>query len=289
MALKRRLLEIEFALGEGSFGTDGQNVVKLTGHRVSAKIVKAGGNSMGSAQLQIYGMSLSQMNRLSTLGMQITLERRNVITISVGAEGETMAAVFIGTIKSAWMDAGSMPNVPFHVEAYAGLFESVRPIPASSFAGSADVATIMLGLATKMGLDFENNGVDKKLSNQYLSGSGRAQAQKLAENAGIELAFDVGKLVIWNPGQARGGLVPLVSPATGLVKYPSYTSTGVVLQTVFNPSISFGGTIEIQSDLKPACGRWVVYMLDHSLDTLVPRGNWFTNIQAARPGFIVVR
>lgn len=286
--LKRRVIDVTFTLGEGTFGTSGQNIVKLSGLRIHAKIVKAGGPSMGTASLQIYGMKLALMNQLSTLGMAITLVRRNVVTVMAGNEGELPATVFVGTVTNAWSDFAAAPEVPFHVEAHTGLIEAVAPVPSSSYSGSADVATIMGNLATQMGIAFENNGVDVKLSNPYFSGSGRAQAQSVAEAAGIEWVIDNGKLAIWKPGSARGGEVPLISAATGMRQSPSYTSKGVAVTTLFNPSIGYGGAVEIDSFLDPAKGRWIIYMLDHDLAANVPRGPWFTNIQAARPGFVVV-
>lgn len=288
MAFARRLIDVTFTLGEGTFGTTGQNVVKLSGLRVVSKIIKAGGPSMGTARLQIYGMTLSKMNQLSTLGMAITLVRRNTVRVDAGDLGGTMTTVFLGTITNAWSDFQAAPDVAFHVEAHVGLFEAVQPTEPTSIQGSGDVAIIMSGLATKMGLAFENSGVTKRLSNPYFAGSPRAQALACAQAAGIEMIIDVGKLAIWNAGQARGGEVPLIAPRTGMRGYPAYTSKGIMVSTVFNPSIGYGGAIEVESDLEPARGRWVVYMLDHSLDSLAPRGNWFTNIEAARPGFVIV-
>jgi hypothetical protein len=79
---------------------------------------------------------------------------------------------------------------------------------------------------------------------------------------------------------ARGGTAVLVSPKTGMHGYPSYTIDGIFVRTLFNPSILFQSTIEVQSELTPACGIWAVQRLDHDLDSLVPHGKWFSSINA---------
>lgn len=287
MSLVRRRIDLVFQLGEGAFGDSGADTVRLAGLRIYSTIVKYGGQSMGTANLKIHGMTLSSMNKLSTLGPAPTLTRRNTVTVQAGDDVNGMATVFIGTIINAYTQF-DMPENPFMVEANAGTIEALKPVPTSSFNGSADVATIMSGLASQMNLVFENNGVNVKLANPYFSGSGRDQVRACAEAAGINWVIDLNKLVIWPAGGARGGLIPIVSPATGLKGYPSYTSRGVSFETAFNPSIGFGSKVNIVSDLKPACGEWVIFTQTHNLDAQVPDGRWFTSCEAARPGYVVV-
>lgn len=284
MSFVQRQITVTFSLGQGSFGNSGQNTVKLSGLRISAKIVKAGGPSMSTLQMQVYGMQLSQMNQLSTLGMQLILYRRNTVVVEAGDVDSGMATVFVGTITNAWADMQSAPDVPFRVEAHTGLLESVQTVPPSSYTGPTNVSVVMSSLATKMGLAFENNGISIILSNPYFYGSPRNQAKAAAQAAGIEWIIDNGKLAIWPKGQARGGSIPLISPDTGMRGYPMYTSKGVQVVTLFNPSIGYGGKINVQSSLTPACGEWVVCGLDYDLDAQVPHGKWFTSINAVRPG-----
>ena len=234
--------------------------------------------------MQVYGMQLSQMNQLSTLGMQLILYRRNTVVVEAGDADGGMATVFVGTITNAWADMQSAPDVPFRVEAHTGLLESVQTVPPSSYTGPTNVSVVMSSLATKMGLSFENNGISVILSNPYFYGSPRNQVKAAAQAAGIEWIIDNGKLAIWPKGQARGGSIPLISPDTGMRNYPMYTSKGVLVVTLFNPSIGYGNKINVQSSLTPASGEWVVCGLDYDLDAQVPHGKWFTSINAVRPG-----
>src|SRR4051812_34837144 len=104
MSFVQRLIDVTFTLQSKLFEGTGDNQVKLSGHRVSAKIVKAGGSSMSTAILEIYGMNPSHMRQLSTLGMKIILAQRNFVTVEAGDADNGMSIVFQGTITNAWAD-----------------------------------------------------------------------------------------------------------------------------------------------------------------------------------------
>lgn len=289
MSLNRRIIKTTFVLGEGTFGTTGSNQVDLPELRASADVMYAGGSAMGTLELAIYGMTLSHMNELSTLGMIYTQKRRNSVTVSAGDAVAGVATVFQGQIINAWPDMRGAPDVPFRVTAGTGLLDALAPVSPISIKGSADVATILSGLAVQMGLRFENNGVSVKMPNQYYAGSARSQALAIIRDAGIEWNGGAnGVLAIWMPGQSRvgGGATILISKETGMDSYPTYTSNGIMLRTLFNSSIGLGSKITVKTTLKlyPANGDFVVYGLNHHLDTLTPRGRWHSDVQAAPPG-----
>jgi len=286
MSFVERLIDVTFTLASGTFAESGTNTVKLSGLRVSAKIVKAGGNAMGTAQIDVYGMTLSMMNKLSTLGMKVILVPRNTVTLEAGDSQNGMAVVFQGTITNAYANFDNSPDVSLYVEAHTGLTEATQFIPPTSFQGGVDAALVMSGFAAQMGRAFVNNGVSVQLSNPHYYGSVRDQAKACAEEAGINWSLDDPlKLEIWPRDGSRGGSVPLISPDTGMDGYPAYTPNGIMVKTLFNPSIGLGGQINVQSMLTPACGTWTVYMLDHDLDSKVPDGNWFTRVSGINPSF----
>lgn len=287
VALTQKSIQATVVLGEGDFGQAGQNQIVLPILRSTVDINLAGGSAMGVMDMSIYGMTLSQMNTLSTLGMVITQQRRNSITVDVGDEGSTLATIFQGQIINAYPDMNGMPDVPFRIYAGAGLLEALAPVKPISIRGGAEVAAILSGLAIQMKLRFENNGVNVRMPNQYYSGSARDQAQAIVADAGIEWNAGVnGVLAIWNAGQSRGGTVIEVSKTTGMVTYPSYTSKGIMVRTKFNPLMGLGSRIKVQTDLKlyPADGEFVINGLNHHLACQVPNGPWFSDIQASPPG-----
>lgn len=285
-----RAIDVTFQLGEGNFGEGGANKVKLSGLRVSSRIIKAGGPSMGTAQLQIYGMTPDKMNQLSTIGMRPTTVRKNIITVEAGDKGSLLSTVFIGNITNAWFDGKASPEVAFQVLAHVGGFDAVNPAKPTSFKGAVQVSTILSGLATQAGKSFENNGVESVITNPHYTGSVRDQILKCVKEAGCQWnGLDDNKLAIWPSGQSRGGSVPLISAETGMQDYPTFTSQGISVRSLFNSSVGFGQKIKVESIIKPANGEWVTYSLNYELDAEFPQGQWAMNIEAARPGYAVVR
>lgn len=281
MTLARRYINLTFALGKGNFGEDGFDTVEFKGVRTSVTISRAGGGSYAELQLRVNGMSLSDMNTLSTLGKPLADVRINTVTVVAGSEDAGEGVVFAGNIREAWVDMASAPDGVFIVNGYTALVEKLKPIPASSFQGQADVATILAGLAVQMGLSFENNGVQVQLANPYYAGTGVAQVQKCVQAANINHTIDNGVLAIWPKNGSRGGAIPLISPATGLVGYPQHTENGIRLTTLFNPSIALGTRIQLESVLTPSSGIWTVFSMSLELEAETPGGAWYTHLDCS--------
>ena len=276
---QHRRLDVAFALGKGTFGEDGtQNTVTLSGLRVSVAIVKPGAPNYSEAQIRVYGMRLSDMNQLTMLGKPLDYSRLNHIAVSAGTDGGPMAIAFQGNIQQCWADMNSAPQVPLIVHAVDNGELAMMPIPATSYKGPVDVATAMAGLARQAGLSLENNGVSVMLDNSYLSGAVGEQIKSVAEHAHINHIIENDKLIIWPMDGVRGGLIPLISPETGMVGYPAFTAGGLVIKTLYNPTILFGAQIEVKSELTPACGLWRVNYMSHDLEADTPGGQWFTTM-----------
>ncbi len=281
MSFTQKRLDITLALGTGNFGETGANVVTLSGCRAAAQMQMAGGPSMGRLDLKVWGLTLSMINQLSAPYKAAMLLRKNTVTVSAGDDVSGMAAVFSGTIVEAWTDASAQPDVCLSLTAFAGALAAAQPAPPTSYPKSADVAMIMSGLATLAGLAFENSNVSVHLATPYFPGSLRDQMRACADAANINWTIDNNTLAIWPRGGSRGKGVVIVSPETGLIGYPGYNSNGVSVTTLFNPTIRFGATARVQSELMQACGDWFVTALSHSLEAELPGGSWFTSFQGA--------
>lgn len=288
MSFKQRVMNVTFVLGEGTFGDTGKNQVTLGKLRTSARISRAGGPAMSNLDLDIFGMELSMMKKLSTLGMIATTLRRNSVTVEAG-DSESMTTVFQGTITNAYPDLNAMPDVPFRVRAHTGALDAVRPSDPRSYPEGTKAEDVLAGIAAKMGVPFENSGVSVALpEGSYFWGSLRNQALQVVKDAGITWnGVEDGTLAIWMPGQSRGGQAPLISPETGMDSYPSFTSNGIAVRTLFNPAIGFGKKVVVKSSIEAASGTFVVYDLNHTLEAEMPGGAWFSDLQAAPPGTYV--
>jgi hypothetical protein len=250
------------------------------GLRSTCEITNAGGPSFGTADITIYGMTLSEMNSLTTLGTNVNVVHDNKISVLAGDSAGNMSLVFKGTMILAWVDAQNMPEVCFRIHAMGGAYEAVMPSKPTSVQGSGDVATVMGQIAQKMGMQFENNNVNVKLQNLYLSGSYRQQMLELVEHAGIQGFIENGTLVIVPNGKARNGGGVIASKQTGMVGYPTYFQGGIIVTMLFNPALRLQDKIQVQSELTPASGSWVIFNLVHELDAVTPHGRWFSIVKA---------
>jgi hypothetical protein len=273
-----------------TFAGGKSNTVTFGGSGADALRMKVYINHVGgidtTMHLTVYGLPISIMNQLSTMGMQLNLVPKNKIVVEAGDASSGMAQIFDGYIIGAYADFEASPEVAFHISAQCGIaFATIKGTP-QSFQGSADVATIMSGLASQMNLKFENSGVTSKLSNSYLYGSPRDQMNTVAEHAGINAKIINGTLAIWPKNGSRGGQIVTLSPTSGLIGYPIYNAMGVLLRTLFNPSIDFGQKIKVEgSVLTAANGTYNIYGLDHDLECQAPNGKWESLISATNPIF----
>ncbi len=273
----KKRLDLTITLGTGAFGDTVGNTVTLSGLRMFASMTQPTSEAMGALQMRVFGLEQTMMNQLTTIGpVNIAIRSKNSVLLAAGDDVMGMHTVFEGTISDAWGDYNSAPEVAFNVIAYAGLDAAVKPVNAISFKGSADVAGIMSGLAATMGLAFENNNVNVKLSNPYFPGTALMQVKSCARAANIRYVIDRGVLAIWGRNASRQAGIPLISPESGMVGYPSFSNSGMTVKMIFNQNITPGGDIQVNSSLPMATGKFHVYTVGHELSSEMPNGPWFT-------------
>ena len=278
MAFSQKLLSYAITLQSGG-GT-----INLSNLRSSCKIAVAGSPTAGGlADIAIYGMTLSQMNSATVLATETNKIGKNFIKVQAG-DSSGMSLLYSGTILTGWADMKGMPETCFRISAFAGASEAVAPATPTSIQGSGDAAQISRQFSQNMALGFEDAGVKVKLSKPYFSGSYRTQMQTLAEHGGFQWCIDKDTLIICPNGQTRNGGPVMISPQTGMVGYPAFNQAGIDITTLFNPALKIFGKIQVQSQITPANGIWTIYNLAHDLESITPRGHWFTEIQAERIG-----
>lgn len=283
----KKQLRFVVTLGTGKFGSSNNDTITLQGFRATADIDKAGGMMMGTLRAKIYGVKQADMNSVTTLQWKTgTLIPNTVEVYAIDGAAETL--VFAGNIVNAWADYQSMPDVFLHIQAQSAFFNALKAIPPRSFKGGVDVASVMAQIARDLGYTFENNGVTTQLVDVYLPNTGMEQAKDLARAAGCDLYLDDKILAITPPNVPRRVIIPLISPASGLVGYPTFDGVGVNFQTLFNPAITFGGSIKLETDVQQAAGEWVVTSVGHRLESEKPGGAWFSSVRGNQNGLAVV-
>ena len=287
MSFFQRAISFTFELSEGTFAASGTSTLEVTGLRASVEIDAAGGPYMGEAHIRIWGLTTAQLNDLSfiqrnTQGL-VTYRRNFTVTVAAGNKGTTLPAVFLGQIISSNINLNSQPDTLLEVVAQAGQSLAAQKVPASSFPGRKDAMGILATLAATANppLAFENsNGLSVIVSDQYLRGSLFDQVQQVAQAAQVEVKIDLGTLAVWPRGGVRKNGAPLVvSPQTGMVGYPTNEYYNLTVDTEFNPQLYLGQQVQVQSSLQFANGTWGVFAVNHSLESEMPDGKWFSNFR----------
>jgi hypothetical protein len=295
MSFKQRALNIRFALVDEldknkniTFSDGKSNQIELTGHRAEVVVTNPGGTmAYGLMHMRVFGMTLSDMNALSTDGMQSLYVRGDQVFVSAGDIDGIVRQIFAGTIMSAYIDFSAQPEVSFNIQASAGFYHKIKPAAPNSWE-SIDVATAIEGIAASINFGFSNpKGVSKILHNQYLSGTAINQIQTLASAADIPCAIENNIVSLWPNDSNRDDIVVDIGPNSGLVGYPSFEPYGISVKTEFNPELIIGRQVNIGSLVSKASGAWNVHKSTHELSTLMPGGPWFTALGLARTGYYV--
>jgi hypothetical protein len=283
----KKALRFIITLGTGKFGSSDNDQIILEGFRATADINKAGGMMMGTLRAKIYGVSQADMNSVTTLQWKGGTLLKNTVEV-YAIDGPVESLVFAGNIVNAWADYQSAPDVFLHIQAQAAYLNQLKPVPPRSFKGQVDVASVMAQIARDMGYTFENNGVNVQLTDIYLANTAMEQAKELANMAGIGLWVDDGILAITQTNiTPRHTVIPVISAATGLVGYPTFDGLGVTFQTLFNPAVTFGGSVKLETDVQQAAGEWIVTSVAHRLECERVGGAWFSNARGNSIGLAV--
>ena len=285
----KKQLRFVITLGIGKFGSSNNDRVILQGFRAIADIDKAGGMMMGTLKAKIYGVKQADMNSITTLQWKPQTWIPNTVEV-FAIDGTAETLIFAGNIVNAWADYQSMPDVFLHIQAQAAFFNALKPVPPRSFKGPIDVPSVMAQIAADLGYTFENSGVTAQLTDIYLPNTGLEQAKDLARMARCGFYLDDKILAITpSPSIPRKALIPVISPSSGLIGYPTFDGVGVNFQAMFNPGVTFGGTIKLETDVQQAAGEWIVTSVAHRLESEKPGGAWFSTIRGNANGLAVTR
>jgi len=272
-----------------TFDANGNDTITLQGFRASIDIDKAGGVQMSTLRAKIYGVKMDDMNAATVLQWKnnIYVERNTIEVYAIVGEVETL--VFAGNIVMSYGDFSSLPEVCLNIQAQSAFYNQLAAAIPTSIPGGIDVAIVMERIAKSMGLAFENNNVHLILANVYVASSLTEQAKELAQMCGFWLYIDDKTLAITNPYQPRTGQIPNISAESGLIGYPMFDGIGVTFQTLFNPAITHGGSVQLVTDLKNAKGQWIVTSVSHKLECEKPNGAWFSTVRGNVNGLAITK
>lgn len=311
MSFERRIIAVNFKLSpntSNTFNAAGNTSLSVRGLRTRATIQSTLGGPnpfMSQLTLQIWGMRNEDMAAMSTLGLTTGIysdtgaNAQTQISVQAGT-ANGMSTVFTGMILDANVDYNQQPRVPLtiYASATAGLqFGQAAP---SSQSGSVSVATMLQAICATVGIKLVNNGVTAQLANHCVGGSVFNQISDICLASGTQWGInsDGTTLTIWPAGSFIDSSDPIaVVPGEGMVGYPMYSAQGINIQTEYNPQISYGKQVTVQSSVpipgpnspyatqKQAgnpnaptgmTGTFYVNDVVHDISGNLPDGPWFT-------------
>jgi hypothetical protein len=284
-AYAKRAITLTFKLGKGQFGETGADTVTLQGLRVIFESEWSNLDSQPKALIRIYGMTLSQMNKLTVAGNAYTV-RQDKVQVDAGDVGGNMITVFVGTIIEAYPDFREAPNAAFMVTAISGGELNLKPVQPVTFSGPTPFATAMQKILQPSGLTHEDNGVNAVLQSPYFPGSTMAQVSRALRAANCFGVLDTmsNTVATWPKNGSRGGDAAVISPATGMIGYPEFQRARIRLRNRFDGTLHPPGTkIQVESQLDAARGNWTVINEDLALSSEQPGGPWEVGITASNP------
>lgn len=285
--LDKRELSMQFTLlKEGETFADGQSdTLDLTGLRCRSTIENVGGEfAAGVLTLQIFGMKMADMVRLSTDGYQPFMYGLALITLSAGSKDRGMTQIFKGTVMSGHIEI-NQPEASLIITASPAWEAALTNNPPNSYKGEVDIASVIESLTKQIGFAFKNNGVTKKVRDLYLSGSVLGQIKTLAESTQTICLVENETVTIWNNGGTREDITIELSPSNGMIGYPTFSDASLIVKSIFNPNLVIGSRINIKSDFEKANGVMYAFKIRHELSTLEDNAPWFTTVQGQKDTF----
>lgn len=258
------------------------NTLILEGLRVGAKVQQVA-RLATSAEIRIGGMKAADMDALTVAWANPPVVLDHLVILEADA-GNGYVQVFKGTITEAQPDYSAQPDVMFNLLAVTGYFNKINPAEPTSFPAESDIDTIAAGFAASMGFAFVNGGAFGTLNQgAYFWGSLWDQLAQACDATNTDF-YVQGDTILITEGGKPGLDAPSVvlTPASGLIGYPSYERAGLIVTAIFDPAFACGSPLDIESKVPAATGRWYPYSMIHGLDSIVPNGQWLTQLQCLR-------
>ena len=283
MSFTEKVMRFTFSgAPEGSFSA--------AGLRAAASIQAVEGTIGVTAQVKIWGLSLSQMNNYSTAisaAIGDELPDANLV-IEAGDLGGALSPVIDGPIWQSYIDLTASPDSAF-VVAVASIADLATPTDPQSQPGDQNAEDLIAAICAGAGLTLQNtNGAAHAvLRNPSTYGSAIQQIDKIARAASFHWMRNGDTIAIWPDGAAVDDVVIDIGPGTNpeMVGYPTYYEAGIIVTSLYNPQVQVGRQMNVVgSSILKANGLWSIVYVKHELTTMLPKGPWFTTAFLAGAG-----
>lgn len=248
---------------------------------MNAAISKTGGVDFATAQVEIYGLTLPVMGQLTTLAFKPLNRRWNLIEIAAGEQGTDLPVIFRGCVTVAFADLNGASPV-LKMEAQVGAYPLLDPAGTVSISGTQDVADFIQSQASQSSFEFQNDGVQGTLSDMTIYGDPITKARTAADAVGADLILDDDKMILVPKDSVRKaeGSIPVISAASGMIGYPTFTNQGIQVSSFFRPELHVAAAVRVESIVPHASGVWKITQLTHNLSAHNPGSSaWETSFE----------
>lgn len=270
-------------------GTDGERELTygFEEHRMSIT-VSQGGNQFGNAKVAINGVNLEAMNKIARLWLEV-LSPSNTDTLTIDVwDGANFVPFFAGVITWSAINAASAPVVSLEIEANSAMI--AMNTPAAPYAQDKPVALqdalSQILQPTGLVVEFAESVPALQIQKARLSGTPMDQAAALLGYfPELTWYINLQRFLVRPVNAALGGDPVAISKYTGMISYPTYSTSGVTVATLFDPRIRPGLALDIQTSFDFVNRtKWVAAVLQHTLQPNTPGGQWITQIAAQSYG-----
>lgn len=214
---------------------------------IEFNIQRAAMASVNSMSLAIYNLSEKTRSRIFQDRYQIGSYKR--ITLEAGY-GESLTQVYSGSIFQAHSELAG-PDIKTNIVSRDGYFDAVSTQSNRSFAAG----TTLRGLLSDLTGDFPNlkkgsiGGDDITFDRPVtVEGNTYETIKKYSRN---QVFIDNERVNVLNPNQVIDRPVFLMNADTGLLETPKREDTFLTITTLFEPRITIGQIIELDSLITP--------------------------------------
>ena len=257
------------------------------GHRMTINVGQGGGQ-FGNAKVSIFGVNLEAMNKIARLWLEV-LSPSNTDTLTIDVwDGSNFVPFFAGVITWSAVNASGAPQVALEIEANSAMIamNTVAAPYAQDEPVSLQAALSQILGPTGLVVEFAPSVPELPVQRAHLAGTPMDQASALMGYF-PELTWYINLqrfLVRPVNGPLGGDPIP-VNKNTGMIGYPTYSTSGVQLATLFDPRIRPGLALDIQTIFEFVNRtKWVASVLQHTLQPNTPGGQWMTQIAAQSYG-----
>lgn len=274
-----KTIQISLSMADGSFAG---NKKVIEGLATQAHVVKPGLPETNSALVSIWGLTYEDMAGLTMLAFKPLESERNLIEIRAGEAGGHLSLLFKGHITHAYADFNQAPAPAMCIEADTGSYPQQMAAPVLTIMNEALCEELFSRFAQECGYAYRNQGVWATVKNSWFPGSPLEKAIKLARDIDCEIIIDDDTMITMPKGKPRAQEAVLLSRQTGLIGYPTFNQDGISCRAIYNPALSYGGLVRVESIVPRASGLWRITKLSHSVSAYMPgAGSWETNLEAA--------